>query len=88
MARCQRNELFAPGEEDRVGTDDKRAGVQLDDGSESGVDLAFSASPQDMELHPLRARRFLHFAHDALGLRIVRVHEQGDRPGLRNQLAK
>ena len=62
--------------------------MQLDEGRESGVDLAFGAGLQDMELHPLCARRFLHVSDDALGLRIVRVHQQGDHPGLGNQLGK
>jgi hypothetical protein len=31
-----------------------------------------------MELQPVRARRFLHVSHDALGIRTVRVHQQGD----------
>ena len=34
--------------------------MQLDEGREGGVDLTFAAGLQDMELHPLRARRFLH----------------------------
>ena len=39
-----------------------------------------------MELQPLRARCFLHVSNDALGSRIVRVHQQGDHPSPRNQL--
>ena len=34
--------------------------MQLDEGREGGVDLAFGAGLQKIELHPLRARRFLH----------------------------
>ena len=86
--RCQRHELLAPAVEERIAGDDERAGMQLDEGGEGGVDLAFGAGLQDMELHPLRARRFLHVSHHALGIRIVRVHEQGDHPGLGNQLGK
>ena len=62
--------------------------MQLDEGGEGGVDLAFGAGLQDRELHPLRARRFLHVSDDALGSRIVRVHQQGDHPGLGNQLGQ
>ena len=40
------------------------------------------------ELHSLRARRFVYVSHDALGIRVVRVHEQGYHPGLGNQLGK
>ena len=88
MARGQRHELLAPADEERIGADDERAGLQLDEGCESGVDLAFGAGLQDRELHPLRARRFLHVSDDALGIRIVRVHEQGDHLGLGNQLGQ
>ena len=59
-----------------------------DKGCESGVDLAFGAGLQHWELHRLHARRFLHVSNIALGIRIVRVHEQGDHAGLRNQLGK
>src|SRR5260370_10838853 len=41
MARCQRYELLAPAVEERIGGDDERAGMQLDEGCEGGVDLAF-----------------------------------------------
>ena len=88
MACCQRHKLLAPADEERVAADDERAGLQLDEGGEGGVDLAFGASLQDLELHPLRARRFLHVSDHALGNRIVRVHEQGDHPGLGNQLGE
>ena len=88
MACRQRHELLAPAVEERIGADDERAGMQLDEGGEGGVDLAFGAGLQDRELHPLRARRFLHVSDDALGIRIVRVHQQGDHPGLGNQLGQ
>jgi hypothetical protein len=41
-----------------------------------------------MELQPLRARCFLQVWNDALGIRTVRVHQQGDQPNLRNQLGQ
>ena len=74
MARCQRYELLAPAAQERIRADDERASMQLDQGGEGGVDLAFAAGFQDMELQPLRARCFLHVSNDALGSRIVRVH--------------
>ena len=37
--------------------------MQVDEGCKSGIDLAFGTGFQDMELHPLRARRFLHGSH-------------------------
>jgi hypothetical protein len=60
--------------------------MQLDEGGESVVDPAFGAGLQDTELHPLHPRRFLHVFNGALGIRIVRVYEQGDHPGLGNHL--
>ena len=60
--------------------------MHLDEGRESAVDLAFRAGLQNTEVHPLRARRFLHMSDDALGRQVIRVHQQGDHPGLRNQL--
>jgi hypothetical protein len=43
MACRQRHQLLALAEEERIGADDERAGMQLDEGRESGVDLAFAA---------------------------------------------
>jgi hypothetical protein len=74
--------------EGRIGADEERAATQFDESCESGVDLAFGAGLQDMELHPLRARRIPHVSHDALGTCIVRVHEQGDHPGLGSQFGQ
>ena len=88
MACRQRHELLAPAVEERIGADDERAGMQLDEGREGGVDLAFGAGLQDMELQPLRARRLLHVSHRCARHRIVRVHEQGDHLGLGNQLGQ
>ena len=62
--------------------------MQLNDGRERRVDLAFAAGVEDRELQPFHARRFLHDWDHGLGIRIVRVHEEGDHPGLGNQLGK
>ena len=53
----------------------------LDEGGESGVDLAFVAGLQNMELQPFCARRFPHVSDHALGDRTVRVHEHGNYLG-------
>ena len=50
MARCQRDELVAPAEEERIGSDEKRAGPLLDEGCERRVEVAFAAGLQDMQL--------------------------------------
>src|SRR5258707_5160925 len=41
-ARCQRHELLAPAGQERIRADDERASMQLDQGGEGGVDLAFA----------------------------------------------
>src|SRR3954447_15481388 len=58
MACRQRYQLVAPGGEVRVGVNDGGAGVQLDERSESGVELALTARLQNREVHTLCARRF------------------------------
>jgi hypothetical protein len=88
MARCQCHELVAPADEEPIGVDDERASLELGQGGKGGVDLAFRAGFPDRELHPPRARRFLHVSYPALGTHIVRVHEQGDHPGLGNKLGQ
>src|SRR5947209_6641864 len=55
---------------------------------EGGVDLAFAAGFQEMELQPLHSCRLLYLLNDTLGSRVVRVHQQGDHPSPRNQLRK
>jgi hypothetical protein len=50
MACRQRDELLAPAVAERIAADDERPGLPLDEGGESGVDLAFGANLQDMEL--------------------------------------
>src|SRR5215831_3654518 len=88
IARCSLHELVAPAIEEWLGGDEERAGTQFDQGGESGVDLAFGAGSQDMELQPLRAHRFLHVSNELLSSRIHRIHQQGNHPGLGNQLGE
>ena len=54
--------------------------MQLDEGGEGGVDLAFGADFQDMELPPLRARRFLHVSGHAYGTRPSGVYDIWSAP--------
>src|SRR6266576_5447552 len=42
---------IAPAVEERFAADEERAGLQLGEGGESGVDLAFAAGLHDTELH-------------------------------------
>src|SRR5215831_10648359 len=67
MARCQRHELLTPAREERIGTDDERTGLLLNEGRESGVDLAGAAGLEDSEPHPLGARRLLRGCNVGLG---------------------
>jgi hypothetical protein len=88
MACCQCDELCAPAVEERVGAIDDRTGFQFAEGREGGLDFAFRAGLQDGELHSPHTRRFLHVSDCALLSRIVRVHQQGDHPGLGNKLGQ
>jgi hypothetical protein len=88
MARRQRHDLLAPDDEERIGVNDEPAGFQLDEGGEGAVDLGFGVGFQDRELHPLGVRRFLYVSDRGLSLRTVWAHEQGDHPGLGNQLGQ
>ncbi len=88
MVCRQRDELLASAGEERIGADEQRAGMKLDQGRKSGFDLTLSAGLKDMELDSLRASRLLHISNHPLDLRKVRIHEKGDHPGLGDPLAK
>jgi hypothetical protein len=60
IARRQPYELVASAVEERVGSDEERAGSHLNEGCESGIDLVFVTGLQDIELHLPCARRRLH----------------------------
>ncbi len=59
--------------------------MQFGKGRESVVDLSFVSGFQDMEPDPFRARCFLSVPNDALGIRVIRVYQQGYRRGSGNQ---
>src|SRR5580704_6253548 len=59
-----------------------RSSTRVDEG---GVDLPFGAGFENTELYSLGVQRLLRVLHDALGVRIVWVHEQRDQTGLRNK---
>ena len=69
MACRQRDELLAPAVEERIGADEERTSVQLDERAKGSIDLTFRAGLQDNQLHPLSARRFLQISYCALGTR-------------------
>src|SRR5262245_26870092 len=47
---CQSGELFDSTDEERVGSDDKRAGLHLGDGCKDGIEIALDASVQHFDL--------------------------------------
>ena len=77
MARGQRYDRRAQTSEDRIGLNEERAGLQFCEARESSGDLAFGTRRQDAKPHSLGARRFLQVVRQGLGLRVVRVHQQG-----------
>ena len=81
MACRQRHDLLASAVEKRIGRHDERAGMQLDEGRQSRVDLVFRAGLQDGEPPPVRARRFLHVAYDALRKSNWSGSQAGRSPG-------
>src|SRR2546423_1045981 len=64
--------------------------MQLDEGCEGGIDLAFGAGLQGSKPDVLCARRFVQICNQGLVKfsRTVRVYEQGKKSGLRNQLGQ
>src|ERR1700719_2101334 len=74
---------LAPG-----AAEDEPAGLQPDERGESAVDLALGTGLQNMEVHPLQARRLLHLSNYLLDMPISRTYQQSNHPGLRNQLQK
>ena len=89
MACRQRHELLAPAVEERIGADDERAGMQLRRGSRRRRRSRFRCSAfRIWSCTPFARAASCTSRDDALGTRIVRVHEQGDHPGLGNQLGQ
>ena len=88
VSLCQRHELGAAAGLERIGGDEKRAGLQLLEGGKGGVNLGFGRGLHDSELYTLRARSSLRGSDVPLGHLAVRIHQQCDGGCLRNQLAK
>src|SRR5437764_694179 len=67
VAGSQRHDLLATAEVSRIG-DEQSTGLEIDEGSEGGIDIAFGARVQDTKHEPFCARRFLHSCGVALGV--------------------
>src|SRR5205085_8094701 len=88
MMHGQRRELLESVVEERTTADDECFDPSLDEGCESGLDLAFGAGVKDVKLDPLCYRCRLHLRDDALGGRriIVWVRQKSHRSGVGNHL--
>lgn len=86
MTCCQRNELFAPAKEERVGCDKQRVGPALDRSGKRGINLSFVACVDDAELDAKRARRSASSRNPNVGSWKPRVH-QDRNDGLGNEFA-
>jgi hypothetical protein len=88
VAGRERRELFAPNVKKGISANYDCADMLLDEAREAGFKISFGPDVQDLELHTLDACCCLHIPHDALIIRIVRVHKHGKQTGLGNELGK
>src|ERR1700730_587278 len=86
VACRQCHELLAPATQERIGADNEPTGMPFDESCEGGIYVVFGGGLLDIDVYPLRERRFLHVSDHGLYRRIGRVHKQADQPGLGNQL--
>ena len=86
MPRREAHDLVALGEEEGIGADNKRPDLPLHQRGESRIDLALGASLRNLDLNSLAVGRYLRVEHHALSIRVVRVHQEGDGPGVGQQL--
>jgi hypothetical protein len=52
MARCERNNVIAMADEERIGGDNESSASELGHARECAVDLRFGGSAKDLNLHP------------------------------------
>src|SRR5262245_34740381 len=86
MARCQFNDLLAPGVEEWIGFDPDGGNTLLDERGEGGLEFSFAAGFGDVQLVPERARGSLNLFHLRIGGRKARVKQATDRASLWDQL--
>src|SRR6516165_3666952 len=86
MACCQRSELAAPRIEERIRSNNERAGLPLSHGCKRCVDLAFVTGAKDRHFLPQRTSGCLRGAHFDFAARMVWIHEISNDGSLRNEL--
>src|SRR5262245_51015421 len=79
VARRERDNLFAPADEESVGADQKRASSNLRESRKRGVNFFSGTGIQNIELQPERPCRIPHLSRFVLGKgSIGRVREERD----------
>jgi len=82
MARCQRCELLTLIIEERVRADNERVGMQTGDSGKGPVQFGLGTSLYSVELHAFCVGGLLRVFDLLFPVWKVRVHQQGDHPGL------
>jgi len=86
IARRKRDELIAPGGEERIAGNEGRADFLLGESRKGGVEVTFPTDVQDRELSVAGARHGLNYFGSGRSGRIIRIHQKGDRDGCGHQL--
>ena len=89
MACRQHHELHGAIEKERVGRDQERIGVHLNQPRKCCIDVANGTGIQDRDLLPDDVGGGLNVTHLHLGLMdICGIHERSGRRGMRTQLTQ
>src|SRR5262245_63118883 len=75
--RRECHELLAPAEKQGIGAEHEHANMLIDKLCEGGVDLAYRAGIQDMELQPQRGCRLARVSRNRIGIWVVRIYQHG-----------
>jgi hypothetical protein len=88
MSSRQCDQPFAVGVKERAHSDDERAGVFLDKGRKSRVDVRFGGGGENEELLRDCKRRCLDISDPRSGKLLIRVDEAGDDASIRHHIAQ
>jgi hypothetical protein len=86
MAGGERDELNAAAKEQWIGAEHECAGLLLPEGHEDGIDLAAIACVEHLDLLSHRRCRYPHLGCGCICKWIVRIEQQPDEFGSRQQL--